>query len=87
MQRRPPWASAGFEQVGGVHRAAGGGAGADHRMDFVDEQDRLLVLLDLLHHLLEALFEIAAIAGAGEQRAHVERVDGRAVQDFGQSRP
>ncbi len=31
------------------------------------------MLLDLLHHLLEALLEIAAIARAGEQRAHVER--------------
>ena len=29
-----------LEQVGGVHRAAGGGAGADHRVDLVDEQDR-----------------------------------------------
>jgi hypothetical protein len=33
--------------------------------------------LDLLHHLLEALFEIAAIACAGEQRAHVEGKDCR----------
>ena len=47
-------------------------------MDLVDEQDRVLVLLDLLHHLLEALLEIAAIARAGEQRAHVEREHGRA---------
>ncbi len=28
--------------------------------------------LDLLHHLLEAFLEVAAIAGAGEQRAHIE---------------
>ena len=67
-----------LEQVGGVHRAARGRAGADDGVDLVDEQDRVLVLLDLLHHLLQALFEIAAIARAGEQRAHVEREDGRA---------
>ena len=31
----------GLEQVRGVHRAAGRGAGADHGVDFVDEQDRV----------------------------------------------
>ena len=51
-------------------------------MDFVDEQDGVFVLLDFLHHLLQALFEIAAIARAGEQRAHVEREDGRIGQDL-----
>ena len=44
-------------------------------MYLVDEQDRALVRLDLLHDLLETLLEIAAISGAGEQRAHVERED------------
>ena len=29
-----------LDQVGGVHDAAGGGAGADHGVDLVDEQDR-----------------------------------------------
>ena len=29
-----------LEQIGRVHRAAGGGAGADHGVDLVDEQDR-----------------------------------------------
>ena len=38
------------------------------------------MLLDLLHHLLQALFEIAAIARAGKQRAHVEGEDGGAFQ-------
>src|SRR5260370_5669538 len=46
-------------------------------MDFIDEENGVLVLLDFLHHLLEALLEIAAIAGAGKQRAHVEREYGR----------
>ena len=70
----------GLEQVRGIHRAAGGGAGADHRMDLVDEHDGVRMRLDLLHHLLQALFEIAAIARAGEQRAHVEGEDGGAFQ-------
>ena len=68
----------GLQQIGGVHRAARGGAGADHRMDLVDEENRVLVILDLLHDLLQALLEVAAIARAGEQRAHVEREDRRA---------
>ena len=62
-----------LEQVRGVHRAARGGAGADHGVDLVDEHDRAGICLDLLDHLLEALLEVAAIARAGEQRAHVER--------------
>ncbi len=48
---------------------------ADDRVDLVDEENRILVILDLLHHLLQAFFEIAAIAGAGQQRPHVERKD------------
>lgn len=72
-----------LQQVRGVHRAARGRTGADHRVDLVDEHDRLGVLLDLLHHLLEAFLEIAAIARAGEQRAHVEREDGGVLQHLG----
>ena len=78
MQRIVPDASAGFEQIRRIHRAAGGCASADHGVDLVDEHDRAGIGLDLLDHLLEALFEIAAIARAGEQRAHVEREHGRA---------
>ncbi len=47
MQRIVPPDSAGFEQVRGVHRAAAGGAGADHRVDLVDEQHRVGQLLEL----------------------------------------
>jgi hypothetical protein len=62
-----------LEHVGGVHRAARGGAGADDRVDLVDEQDRLGVLGQHLDHRLEALLEVAAEAGAGQDRGHVER--------------
>ena len=41
------------------------------------------MLLKLLHDGLQPLLEVAAIAGAGQQRAHVERVDRRAAEDFG----
>ena len=71
-----------LEQVGGVHRAARGGARADHGVDFVDEQDGVRVRLQLLQHLLQPLLEVAAIAGAREQRAHVEREHGGGRQHF-----
>ena len=51
-------------------------------MNLVDEENRVLVLLDLLHHLLQALLEVAAIAGASEQRAHVEGEHGRFFEDL-----
>ncbi len=61
-----------LQHVAGVDGAFGL-AGADHRMQFVDEQDdAALVLRDLLEHGLEALLELAAILGAGQQPGHVE---------------
>ena len=52
-------------------------------MDLVDEQDRVGQLLELGDDRLQPLLEVAAVAGAGEQRAHVERVDGRALEHLG----
>ena len=59
------------------------GAGADDGVNLVDEQDRARKLLQLLDDLLQPLLEIAAITGSGQQRAHVERKDGRFGQDAG----
>ena len=70
----------GLEQVRRIHRAARGGAGADHGVDLVDEHDRAGIGLDLLDHLLEPFLEIAAIARARQQRAHVEREHRRVLQ-------
>ena len=72
----------GLDQVRRVHDAARGGAGADDGVDLVDEQDRAGVLLQLAEHALQALLEVAAVLGAGDQRAHVERVDGAVAQHF-----
>ena len=63
-----------LQQVRRVERPARRGAGADDRVDLVDEQDRLRIVGELLQHGLQPLLEIAAVLGAGEQRAHVERV-------------
>ncbi len=61
-----------LEHVAGVHRALGG-AGADDRVQLVDEHDDLaLGVGDLLEHRLQAIFELAAVLGPGHHRAQVE---------------
>ncbi len=72
-----------LQQVRRVERAARRRAGADDRVDLVDEQDRLRIVGELLQHRLQALLEIAAVLGAGEQRAHVERVHLVFAQELG----
>ena len=64
----------GLQHVGGVHRALGR-AGADQRVQLVDEQDDLALGRRSIsvQHGLQALLELAAVLGAGDQRAHVER--------------
>ena len=62
-----------LEDAGGVDRALGG-ARADERVQLVDEQDDVAAGADLLEHLLQALLKIAAVAGSGDQRAQVKRV-------------
>jgi hypothetical protein len=61
-----------LQQVRGVHRPLGG-AGADQRVQLVDEHHHLaLGRLDLREHGLESLLELAAELGAGNQRAQIE---------------
>ncbi len=62
-----------LEQVRRIHRAVGF-AGADDGVHLVDEEDVGAGRAGhLLQHRLEPLLELAAIFGAGDQRAHVER--------------
>ena len=73
----------GLEHVGGVHRALRG-AGADHGVELVDEEDHLTLRVDdLLQYRFEPLLELAAILRAGHQGAHVERDNALALQAFG----
>ena len=71
-----------LEDRGGVDGAFGG-AGADEVVELVDEQDDVAGLADLLHDLLETLFELAAVLGAGDQRRKVEREDALALEQLG----
>ena len=63
-----------LEDVGGVDGALGG-AGADERVQLVDEEDRVARAAQLLDDLLEPLLELAAVLGARHERADVERQD------------
>jgi hypothetical protein len=54
----------------------------DDGVDLVDEQDAVRIVLELLEHGFEALLEIAAVFGAGQQCAHVERIHHGILQDF-----
>ena len=71
-----------LEDAGGVDRALGG-TRTDERVQLVDEQDDVAAGADLLQDLLEALLEVAAVAGARHQRAEVERVELLADQGLG----
>ena len=62
-----------FQHVRCVHGAFGR-ACADQCVDLIDEEDDLAVgLLDFLEYVLEALLELAAVLGARDKGAQVER--------------
>lgn len=71
-----------LEDAGGVDRALGG-ARTDQRVQLVDEQDDVAAGADLLEHLLQALFEVTAVAGTGHQCAQVEGVELLVLQRLG----
>ena len=71
-----------LQDRGRVDRALGG-AGADQVVELVDEEDDVAALGDLLHHLLEALLELAAVLRARDQRRQVERVDLLVLEQLG----
>ena len=70
-------------QNGGRVDRAFGGTRADDGMHLVDEQDDVAFLDDLLDHLLQALFEFAAVLRARHQGGHVERHQALAADDVG----
>jgi hypothetical protein len=72
-----------LDHVAGVHRTLGA-AGADDRVQLVDEGDHLAGGVgDLLEHGLQPLLELAAVLGAGEHRGDVERDQALALQALG----
>ena len=61
-----------LQDIGGVERAFGRSR-ADQRVQLVDEDDGVLILHQLLHDGLQALFELAAILGAGDDQRKIQR--------------
>ena len=55
---------------------------ADEIVQLVDEQDDVAPLHDLLHDLLQALFELTAVLRARDERSKVERVDLLVLQEL-----
>ena len=65
-----------LDHVAGVHRTLAGGACADDGVQLVDERDDLPGgVLDVVEHGLEPFLELAAVLGAGDHRAEVQRDD------------
>ena len=80
-RRSSPRASIGLIMLPGVHRALAGRAGADDRVQLVDERDDLARgVRDLLQDGLEPLLELAAVLRAGHHRAQVQRDHALAAQ-------
>ena len=62
-----------LEHVAGVYGTLGL-AGTDHGVQFVNEDDGLaFVLGQVLEHVFQTLFKLAAKLGASQQRGHVQR--------------
>ena len=77
--------AAGEHRLEHVRRVDGalGRAGADDRVQLVDEEDDLaLRALDLGQDGLQPLLELAAVLRAGEERADVERPDPLALESL-----
>jgi hypothetical protein len=64
----------GLQDIGGVEGAFGR-AGADKGVEFVNEDDGILALHQFFHDGLEALFELPAIFGAGNDERKIEGED------------
>ena len=73
-----------LDHVAGVHGGLAGRAGADDRVQLVDEGDDLARGVgDLLQDGLEPLLELAAVLGPGHHRAHVQGDDALVAQRLG----
>ena len=77
-----PPGQGGLDDVGGIHRALGG-TGPHDGVDFIHKQNHIAGPLDLFHHGLDALLELAAILRAGNHESEIEGDDLLVEEDFG----
>jgi hypothetical protein len=75
-----------LEHVGSVDGALGT-AGADQGVQLVDEQDDVACAADLIHHRLDALFELAAVLRAGDHHGQVQHHDPPVIEQLGNLMP
>ncbi len=73
----------GFQDVGGIHRAAGCSTSADNGVNFVDEHDGVIVIFQFFHYGFQTFLEITTITGSRKQCAEVQRIDRSVRQNFG----
>ena len=71
-----------LEDVGGVDRPLSS-TGTDQGVHLVDHEDHVSGRLDLLHDLLEALFELTSVLGAGHQQTDIQGQDALVFKDVG----
>jgi len=70
-----------FDHIGSVHAALGASAGADDRVQLVNEDDELVtVLADLVDDPAQALLEVTAVASASDHARQLELNDPLARQ-------
>ena len=72
----------GLDQVGGIHDTTGSRARANDGMNLINEKDRARLFLQLRDHAFQTLLEVTAIFSTGNQRTHVERIEGAVGQHF-----
>src|SRR6185312_6070689 len=72
----------GLEYVASVY-CAFGPAGPDQRVQLVDEQHGVLGAANLVHHGFDALFELAAVLGAGDHHGQIEHDNPLVAEQFG----
>src|SRR5690606_19232500 len=70
-----------LEQVGGIHDPTGRCTGADDGMDLINEKYRVGALFQRLEQCLEALLEIPTVFGTSQQRAQIQGVNHRLVEN------
>ena len=66
-----------LEKVRCIHRAAASRACAHDGVNLVDEKDCASLLFKLRDHAVESLFKVSAVPRAGEEGAHLQRINDR----------
>ena len=72
-----------FQDIGGIHGTAAGGAGTDDGVNFINKQYCLGPFFQLGNDPLQTLFEITAKLGAGQHSAEIKCKDFNVFQQVG----